>query len=708
MASPRYARLEERIADAITNRQARDSLYACMARGRDSRAEAIAELPGGMAFRTRVKDTKNRCLEEKDALLETFVANVEKRGAKVFLAEDAQAAIDRILEIARACGAKTVSKSKSLTTEEIESNKPLEAAGMRVVETDLGELIIQMVDEKPYHLVFPSIHKTASDVAEIFEKEMGYPISADIDEIMVAVRKYLRPIFLNTDIGMTGANIGIAETGGIVIETNEGNGRLVSTIGDCHICVMGREKIVASIEDALLMVLAHPVSATGQCPTTYVTWMNGRSPLGEGAAEARESHIIILDNGRTRMSADPAFKEALNCIRCGACMNICPTYGVVGGHTFGHIYPGPIGIPWTAAVHGMEHAADFAPLCISCGLCKEICPADIDMPMMIAEVKERSKLIEPTPLADRTMMAADRYAALGSATAPLSNWLLKRKTFRALLERLTGLDRRCTLPPFDRRPLKRRFAGRAVVRDTEDNGRRVAFFADVYANYNAPALGLAAIGRLEAAGCKVELPDQKPSGYPYVAYGDLARARAAATYNLARLAPLARDGYDVISMEPTAIYALRHVYTKLLPDSEDAQVVAERTCELFSYLLDIEPAPENPPLQGRRFGFHCACHQRAFEGGEPAVEWLRRLGAHVDRIETGTCCGMGGTFGMKAGRLGYDLSQAVGEPLFDAFRESGVEAIVTESSVCAIHLAGGTGMPLLHPLELLEQYDPAR
>jgi len=701
MAERPGATREDRIAEAIGSRQHRDSLYRCMERGRNQRTAKLATLPGGAAFRNEVKATKDRCREQQDELLDRFVQKTRDRGVNVFLAEDAATAIGYVMGIAQERGAKLIAKSKSLTTEEIELNEPLEQAGLRVVETDLGELIIQLVHEKPYHLVFPSVHKTAADVSEIFTKATGKPVPNDIDEIMRVVRAYLRPIFLNTDIGLTGANIGIAETGGIVIETNEGNARLVSSIGDCHICVMGREKIVDTIDDALLMVLAHPVSATGQCPTTYVTWMHGRSPLGEGAPRPRESHIVILDNGRTAMREDPIMKDALNCIRCGACMNICPTYGVVGGHTFGHIYPGPIGIPWTAGAHGVDKAAVFAPLCISCGLCKEICPAQIDMPFMIAEVKQRGRETRPPTRAERTMMAADRFAALGSAFAPLANWSLGNPLFRALLQTVTGLDRRRQLPKFSRPTLIARFERRGA-KTAAATKRKVAFFTDVYANYNAPELGLRAIELLEAAGCEVAVPRQKPSGYPFLAYGDVDRARALAEENVRLLAPLAREGYDIVSLEPTAVYALEHSYLKLLPDSDDARVVAERTHEFFPYLIELEGKNVEQIFVGRKFGFHCSCHQRPLGSGDAAVEWLRTRGADVVRIETGTCCGMGGTFGMKEGLLGYDLANAVGEPLFNLFKESGVDCIVTESSVCRIHLEQGTGISVSHPLELLD------
>src|SRR5690606_31514604 len=211
-----------------------------------------------------------------------------------------------------------------------------------------------------------------------------------------------------------------------------------------------------TVEDAMMMVLAHPVSASGQLPTTYVTWMHGRSPLGEGG-EARESHIIILDNGRRRMREDPIMKDALNCIRCGACMNICPTYGVVGGHTFGHIYPGPIGICWTAEVHGLEQAGDFADLCISCGLCKEICPAEIDMPMMIADVKHRDMKVHPPSLTKRALMGGERASAIGSSPARPSSWSWRSAALRWVLGTGVGDARRRELPPFARETVAKQF-----------------------------------------------------------------------------------------------------------------------------------------------------------------------------------------------------------------------------------------------------------
>lgn len=703
MSENRYQRLYDDITEAVEEPTKGDFLNVAMTRGRRQRQDTLDKMPHGDSFREDVKRRKDACRENSPALLKQFIANAKKRGTKVMIAKDGPEAIAHTLQIAKDINAKTVSKSKSLTTEEIEINYPMQDAGLRVVETDLGELIIQLVDEKPYHLVFPSVHKSAKEVAEIFAKETGKPVPNDIDEIMRVVREYLRPIFLNTDIGMTGANVGIAETGGIVIETNEGNARLVSSIADTHICVIGIEKIVETIEDAMLMVLAHPVSATGQCPTTYVTWMHGRNPMGEGDNQPRVSHMIILDNGRTEMRDDPVMAEALNCIRCGACMNICPTYGVVGGHTFGHIYPGPIGIPWTERAHGLDIAGDIAPLCISCGLCKEICPAQIDMPNMIAEVKHRDHQNNPVPKVDQAMMDADKYANLGSAFAPMSNWALSNPLFRTALEKFVGVDKRRALPKFRRNTLKKQFAKRKPPINLYPK-RKVVFFTDIYYNNNAPELGLQAIELLEAAGCEVIVPDQEPSGYPYIAYGDLDAAREAANSNLKHLFQWVDKGYDIVSAEPTAVYTLKKSYPFLLKNSPNIVKIAEHSFELFDYLMQVEEDPDDSLLSGKRFGFHCSCHQRPIGSAKQSVAWIEKHGAHIERIETGTCCGMGGTFGLKAGPLGYDLSMAVGKPLFKLFDEAEIDAIITESSVCSIQLTEGTKHPVYHPLEIIARF----
>jgi len=710
MSTDRYQRLHKKIDHSIRERYKRDALYDAMRRGRNERAKRLALLPEGEKLFDETREVKERCIERQDELVQRFVANARERGSIVFEAKDGPDAIEYILSVVQKHQAKSVIKAKSLTSEEIEVNHPLEEAGMEVVETDLGELIIQKSHEKSFHLVFPAVHKTLQETTELFRKVIGKDIPADCQEVMKAVRGYLRPIFLNADIGLTGANIGIADTGTIAIETNEGNARLVTGVPDVHICIIGIEKIVESFDDALKLCLAHPVSSVGQILTTYVTFMGGRSPLNNGDSAPREQHIVVLDNGRRRMRQDPAFREALYCIRCGACMNVCPSYGVVGGHVFGYIYPGPIGIPWTAQVHGLENAGDFASLCISCGLCKEICPAKIDIPMMIAEVKYRDSKTHPQPTVNRVVMGAELISKLGSATAPVTNWFLKNRAFRRVLENTAGIEKRRELPSFSGKTFTQWFRARTAESGApKPPDRRVAYFVDLYANYNDPDLGKMVVHCLERCGCQVVVPPQKASGYPYVGYGDLAKARSTAEYNVRELAKCVDDHCDIIATEPTAACCLVETYPSLLRHNKDAAKVADHSMEFFSYLLSLDEDVLHDlfevlrgSLEGKRIGFHISCHQRPLSDGESAMEFLRRCGAHVERIETGTCCGIAGTFGMKKGPLGYELSQAIGEPLFKLFKEADIDTIATESSVCRMHIQEGTGKTVHHPLELVK------
>src|SRR5436309_3002734 len=414
--------------------------------------------------------------------------------------------------------------------------------------------------------------------------------------------------------------------------------------------------------------------------------------------------VIILDNGRTRMRADPSFREALNCIRCGACMNVCPTYGVTGGHVFGHIYPGPIGIPWTANVHGLEEAS-FAHLCVSCGLCHEICPVDIDIPLMIAKVKDQDVEAHGQPTAERFFMASEAFAKVACLSAPLANRLLRRGSLRVLMEWAVGVDRRRTLPAFAHRTLRSRFRAREG-----QVGRvgKVAFFPDLYAEYNNPDQGLRAIEILERLGYSVFIPNVQWSGMPYVSYGRLGKATKLAADNLRVLGPLVDDGYEIVSTEPTAVYMLRKVYPKLL-EGDLASKVATHSRGFFEFIephltkLSLRPTTDAAGL----VGFHIPCHDRALSSGLPAMRFLERASYRVRPVETGTCCGIAGTFGMKGGWLGYELSMAVGEKLFEQFRGSGCDLIATESSVCTLQLQDGLGRPVRHPLDLVRVEGPA-
>jgi len=704
-----YKTLLRKITYSLAHPELNRILLDATKRGRDAREAQLATLVDPKGFTQSIKNLKTDAISKLDHLVQEFKLNCERNGSTVVLARDGREAIDYIATLAQRHGLKVIKKSKSLTTEEIELNPRLEERGLEVIETDLGERIIQLAGEKPYHIVFPAVHKSQTEVAKLFSDALHVEVKDDLQAIMDAQRHALRPIFLGPGMGVTGANVAVAETGSIIVETNEGNARLITSIPDVHVVVVGMEKIVEKWEDALRLMIAHPMSATGTRLTNYVSMMSQRLPLA--GHPRRELHVVILDNGRSRMREDPSFKEALNCIRCGACMNICPTYGVTGGHIFGYIYPGPIGIPWTEEVHGLDHAAEFAHLCIACGLCREICPADIDIPMMIAKVKEKDVKQDGQPIANRVLIRYEELAKFASATAPVSNWLVQNRFSRLLMHRFLGIEKRRKLPVFVRNTFEKRFL--EITREIPNPRGRVVYFPDLTVNFTDPSIGVRAVNLLQESGIEVILPrGLKSSGYPYFSYGELEKATKIARHNVETLKDYVNRGFEVLATEPTATYAMKKVYPTLLGHTAASELVASHTFEFFEYAYEHASGAIQAAVIGerdrQRIGFHVPCHQRALSSGRHTIALLERAGYSVKVIETGTCCGMAGTFGLKKGPLGYELSMAVGRQLFDMFKLEGTELLIaTESSVCTWQLTEGTGYRVVHPLELLVPGTPA-
>jgi L-lactate dehydrogenase complex protein LldF len=277
-------------------------------------------------------------------------------------------------------------KSKSMATEEIELNEALERAGVTPVETDLGEYIIQLAREKPSHIIAPAIHKTKGQVAELFSRELGERLQPDPEVLTAMARKVLRRRFLEADLGITGANFAVADTGTVVLVTNEGNGRMVTSLPRIHVAVMGMEKVVPSMTDLVVFLAILARSATGQKLSSYTTLVRG--PRRPGELEGPdEFHLVLMDGGRSAQIAGP-LREALYCLRCGACLNVCPVYRQIGGHAYGHTYPGPIGILLTAMLEGRRSVRELAHASSLCGACQEVCPVRIDIPRMLVELRE--------------------------------------------------------------------------------------------------------------------------------------------------------------------------------------------------------------------------------------------------------------------------------------------------------------------------------
>lgn len=328
--------------------------------------------------RKRTSFIKTQVMENLDKYLMEFENNFTKQGGKVIWARDAKEALTEIEKIFKAKNAKSVVKSKTMTSEEIHLNEFLEKRNVEVVETDLGEYIVQLNGQKPYHIVTPAMHMSRQDVSELFANKLGVPYIEDPQELTLIARNILRQKYLNADIGMTGANFIVADVGGISVTENEGNARMSTTFPKTQITVVGIEKVIPSIIDLALFLpmLAH--SGTGQQITVYNTLLTGPRKADETDGP-EEMYVVLIDNGRTTLLADLEKRQALNCIRCGACLNACPVYKNIGGHTYNTTYSGPIGSVITPHYRGMEDFKHLSFASSLCGACTSVCPVKIDL-----------------------------------------------------------------------------------------------------------------------------------------------------------------------------------------------------------------------------------------------------------------------------------------------------------------------------------------
>jgi L-lactate dehydrogenase complex protein LldF len=375
-------RFSANVRDALGDERLQDALAQATGRFQEARALAFDAYPEGEALRDLARDVKVHTIGSLDRYLGELADSVERTGGVVHWAADAAEARQIVVDLARAYDARLAVKSKSMTTEEIALNEALEAAGVETVETDLGEFIVQLAGETPSHIIAPAIHKTREDVTELFAARLGSPRLERHDELTREARRLLRQRFRRAGIGISGVNFAVAATGTVVIVENEGNARLSTSLPRVHVAVMGMEKVVPDLASLAVFLKVLARSATGQKASSYVSLITGPRRGGEEDGPER-FHLVILDNGRSRLLADPELREALHCIRCGACLNVCPIYRHAGGHAYGWVYSGPIGAVITPSLVGHGRAAELPFASTLCGACRDVCPVRIDLPRLL-------------------------------------------------------------------------------------------------------------------------------------------------------------------------------------------------------------------------------------------------------------------------------------------------------------------------------------
>lgn len=702
----------------------------------ESRYDAIEEFEEYEQLRTQAREIKEDAIERLPELIAQVRESVEANGGEVYLADDAEDANQYIEQVAG--DANTLVKSKSMTTEEIEVNDCLEDAGVDIYETDLGEFVLQVANESPSHIVGPSIHKSSEEIARLFNEHFDpdEPLET-AEELTKFARDYLGERIRAADVGMTGANFVVAENGTITLITNEGNARKSAVTPDTHIAVAGVEKLIPTVDDLQPFVELIARAATGQSIAQYVTMLSPPVetptldfddpdvPISESEGE-REFHLVLLDNGRTAMREDDQLRETLYCIRCGACANSCANFQSVGGHAFGgETYSGGIATGWEAGVHGQDRAAEFNDLCTGCSRCVNNCPVKIDIPWINEVVRDRINhegasefdfLVEGlTPDDEPGGMDIQKrffgnYATLakvGSATAPISNWVASTRPARKLVERFLGIDQRRDLPEFERETLRKWFGARGGPRvSPTDADRQAVLYPDAYTNHVQVERGKAAVRVLETLGVSVRIPEVASSGRAPLSQGMIGTAERHAHNAYADLAEHIDAGRDVVVIEPSDLAMFANEYEKFLPE-KSADRLDSSSYEIMEYIYGLlENGAESQKLcagDGEQVAYHSHCQQRTLGLEAHTVAVLSDLGYDVLTSET-ECCGMAGSFGYK--REYYELSMDVGNELESQFRAEDARdrTVVASGTSCLEQLESLLERSSQHPVQLVDPY----
>lgn len=644
-------------------------------------------------LRTRISDFKREGLRVLPGLIEHFTSTASAAGAQVHFCATPEDANRTILNIIRSKNAHLLIKSKAMTSEEIELNPYLEKNGIHCLETDLGEWIIQLAGERPSHMVMPAIHKNKEEVAELFTRETGHECPPDIPFLVQTARETLRSGFIAGQVGLSGANVAMADTGAIGIITNEGNEQLATTLPQTHIALIGVEKIVPSLTEALDVINILPRNATGQKITSYVSFIKG--PSGEG----NELHIVLLDNGRLKLAADPDFSEALKCVKCGACANVCPIYEIVGGHVFGHIYVGGIGLVLTPFFHGFDKAEEILKLCIGCRKCNELCASKIDIEGLIVDLRDKirkpmgQKFLFGTMMKNRKLFHTALRAAY-LAQKPFQSAGGRIRHLPLILNRETANR---SLPPIAEKPFRdlvQEKHGTGTQLGLKDQGpgtrETVLFYSGCLADFVYPEMCMDTKESLEKLGYEVTFPQKQTCcGIPARYSGEMDVARDMAKINTDVL--LEEKADFVVTICPTCTMSLRHDFPKLLEKEPGYHEKAlQLAAKVFNFSeLAARKIPHTPPLtKGGAVTYHDACHLKRGCGvyEEPRRVLKELVGVEIaEMTDCDKCCGFGGSYSIKY----PEISQEVLKNKLENIKLTGVDMVAVDCPGCKLQIEGG-------------------
>lgn len=692
----------ERYEKALHNPNLARNIGTYQKNWRGSRDRSVEEVDFEQ-LRVKFKGIKTHVTDELESFLAQFTAQAERTGAQVHTAATAADVVDIVRKICDDHGTKLIVKSKSMVSEEVELNHELAHSGIEVVETDLGEWIVQMGHERPSHIVGPALHLGRQQVGELLNRVLEKPVSLeDIPEQVRTIRDEIRPAFFEAGVGMTGANALIAESGTVMIVTNEGNGRLSGSVPPVQIVLAGIEKLVPTYDDAMTQLRLLGRSATGQRLTVYTTFMTGPTP-------GHEMHIVLVDNGRRMMRSMPEFVDALHCIRCGACSNVCPPYGEVSGHVFGHIYSGAIGLVVSGFHHGLESIAKAQSLCLSCNACETVCPASIPLPQQILDVRKMvAEANGMDPKKEAVLEVYSRPWAVdavtrigGKLSGPISHKGLIRNRKLPLVNRQT---RWRSLPVPAPKPLRDLVPTGSVEAALPPRipsavaGKTVALFPGCMTDRLYPDQGMAVVQTMRALGVRMIYPGGlNCCGLPASNMGDDTKAKAMARQTIEALeSALCRTSADYIVSGSASCVAMLtqdylHIFRNELTWQARAEALAAKVMDFTSFIVNVAKVPAGTLASDTVspvVTYHDSCQGLNALGlaAEPREILVDLLGCELRELEGNrTCCGFGGSFSFDY----PEISERLMKRKLDNAQATDAPLVVTDNQGCIMQLRGG-------------------
>ena len=650
------------------------------------------------ATRAKISEVKRYAADHVDEMIEEFTKNCEARGGHVIVAKSKEEAMDKIRALVKEKNVKSIVKSKSMASEELHFNKILTDDGVLVQETDLGEFIIALEGNTPVHMVMPALHLNKEEVADLFTDYTKVKNEPIIAEEVKTARKVMRERFCQADMAVSGANVAVAETGTVFTMTNEGNGRMVGTLPKIHLYIFGIEKFVKSMSDARWIFKALPRNGTAQRITAYISMYTGACDVvtdkENDTKEKKEFYTVIIDDpGRREILAEPEFRQLFECIRCGACLDVCPAFALVGGHVYGSkVYTGGVGIMLTHFLIDRERAGEIQSLCLQCGRCKEVCGGGLKITDMIMKLRERNAKENPNAIKKFALDAvSDRklfHSMLRIASVAQAPFTKGAPMIRHLPMFLSGLTEGRSFPSIAQVPLRDIFT--TIEQNVPAPKGKIALFAGCLLDFVYTDLARDVVMDLNSIGYLVEMPlGQACCGCPASTMGDIENARKEAEINIEGMEA---EKYDyVVSACPSCTHQIKS-YQSFFEEGTEmykrAVELGDKTydfCKLFYDLGGCEESGDGKPV---KVTYHDSCHLcRSLRVTQEQRELLKHTKGveFVEMEDHDNCCGFGGTYSV----LYPDIATPILQKKIDNIMATGADVVAVDCPGCMMQIRGG-------------------